>query len=43
MEIKLDINDDVFVYVIEKGTMQEKMIIYEVYNKVEIPIMDRRQ
>ena len=35
MDTKLDINDDVFVYIIDKGTMQEKMIIYEVYKNHE--------
>ena len=35
IDVKLDINDDVFVYIINSDRIQEKMVIYEVYKNQE--------
>ena len=42
MEVKLDINDDVFVYVIDNEGKLDKMVIYEVYKNHEggVPILN---
>ena len=34
-DVKLDINDDVFVYIIDSDRSQEEMVIYEVYKNHE--------
>ena len=42
IDVKLDINDDVFVYIINSDRIQEKMVIYEVYKNHEggVPILN---
>ena len=42
IDVKLDINDDVFAYIIDSGGKQEKMLIYEVYKNHEggVPILN---
>ena len=42
IDVELDINDDVFVYIIDSDSNQEKMLIYEVYKNHEggVPILN---
>ena len=42
LDVKLDINDDVFAYIIDRDGKQDKMVTYEVYKTHEggVPILN---